>query len=227
MIKIGMPSWVYKNFYGIKTSYAEYIRSIGELVMLNPDDPCRDDLDLLILPGGADVTPHQHKISKLSLMTGSSNPLLEYFDNKVLPDYINQETPIFGICRGAQKLWSLFGGAINQHIDDHEQSSYDTDECHGLYFVDKEYDTIKVNVTSRHHQAMYVSKDTNPDLEVIAYATEEKLKPVSKILTYRPDIVEAFRVKGRQIAGVQYHPEDNRDDSFTPIIIDKLLNKNL
>lgn len=224
MKKIGIPGWVIDGkTFGIGLAYAEFIRKFGQLIILNPDEPIRDDLDLLFLSGGADITPHQHRNSRLSLYTQSSNPILEYFDNTCLEKYIEQGTPIFGVCRGAQKLWSLFGGNIVQNCYNHDQSSTNKHECHGLHFdtkFEKEYSPLVDSVTSRHHQTMS-SKEKYPHdtLEVIAWAKEMwGKKPV-----IRHDIVEIFTVRNKNIIGVQYHPEDNSTEYLSHSLIKKLL----
>lgn len=222
MKKIGIPGWsIDGKYFGVGLSYAEYFRQFGEVIILMPDTPFRNDLDLLVLPGGADITPHQHANSTLSLYTGSSNPMLEYFDNVMLPDYLNSDTPIIGICRGAQKLWSLHGGEFIQHCIDHEQSSYNKDECHGLFFTEnyKHNSKLVEKVTSRHHQTMSVKNGTPEQLTVIAYAKEG----TGKTSYLREDIVEVFKVTDKEIYGVQYHPEDMPNDLFTPKLIENLL----
>lgn len=218
--KIGIPGWVVeRKFFGVGIAYAEYLRSFGQLIILNPDDQVRDDLDLLVLPGGLDVSPSRQQVESLSLYTGESNPMLEFFDTHALPGYLSNNTPILGICRGAQSLWTNFGGELIQHNFQHKQSLHPKDECHGLFwstfYDDRKATTLVKNVNSRHHQTMNTMNHSPESIQPIAWAVEGGAADMS--------IVEIFRHENDRIWGVQYHPEDCPNDRFTPYIIHKLL----
>lgn len=221
MKKIGIPGWkTGENSFGITAPYGEYIRQFGQCIILFPDDPIRNDLDLLLLPGGADVNPATQVHNKLSLYTGNSNPMLEYFDTHALPHYLKQQTPIFSICRGAQKIWCLFGGELNQNNIYHEQSEHPKDECHGLVWFDEEckrnYGRLVKKVNSRHHQTMTIENHSPDDIQIIALAQDNGT---------RMDIVEIFKHSYLPIWGTQYHPEDCPNDRMIPQIINELLTK--
>lgn len=220
MKQIGIPGWVNQNMFGITRPYAEFINKYGNLVILSPNDTIRKDLDLLILPGGADIAPSRYvnKNNDVSFYTGASNPLLEIFDDHKLPEYIKNKTPILSICRGSQSLWSMFGGKLIQHNFTHEQSTHDKDECHGLYWTKgnfEKYGHLIEKVNSRHHQTMD-SRFTPKDIEVLALAKESDG-------TVHEDIVEIFRHKKLPIFGYQGHPEDMLNDNLTDMIISEFL----
>lgn len=219
---IGIPTWVGSGMIGCKVSYIEFLRKFGNVVLLQPDE-IDLNIDILILPGGADISPDKHENSLLSLHTKASNPMLEYFDTHCLPEYIKADIPIIGICRGAQKLWSTFGGHILQHVDDHTQSTYDEDDCHQLEYLDTSYIPEDKNswVNSRHHQTM--SYQDCPDiLHPIALAVDMDGK--KKII--RTDIVEIFKVKNKSIYGLQFHPEDLQNSSIFYKILNNIYNDN-
>lgn len=216
--KIGIPGWsTGDNSWGITKPYGEYIRQFGQAIILFPDDPVREDLDLLFLPGGLDVNPATID-TKISLYTGVGNPSLEYFDTHKLPEYIDNGTPVFGVCRGAQRLWSMFGGKLIQHNPYHKQSEHSKDECHKLKFTDNYTHLSKLvnEVNSRHHQSMSIVDSTPDELEVIALAKE-----TDKCIRY--DIVEIFKHKDFPIYGTQYHPEDCPTERVASVIISELL----
>lgn len=219
-----MPGWVIDNkVFGVTIPYAEFIRKYGQLVILTPDEPVRDDLDLLVLPGGADVAPHKHTNSKLSMYTGSSNAMLEYFDNKILPQYIESKQSILTICRGSQLIWSYFGGEIIQHFPNHTQSDYPTDQCHPVIYNEgyKHYKKLLSHVNSRHHQVMSTN-NLPEELEVIAYAGEE----FNDKLYVLNNVVEIYQHKTLPIMGYQGHPEDMPDDKLTDLFIEHLFKVN-
>lgn len=217
--QIGIPGWVGSGMFGITQPYAEYISKFGNLVILSPNDTFRKDIDLLILPGGADVSPARYS-DEASFYSGNNNPLLEFFDSNVLPDYLQNGTPIIGICRGAQSLWTIFGGKMVQHNPYHEQSDFPKDECHRLEWSSKEneqmYGKLIKKVNSRHHQTMN-SYQAPPELEVLAFSKEGDKGYVDK------SIVEIFKHRKLPIFGLQSHPEDMPNDNLTPNIIFEFL----
>lgn len=223
MKKIGIPAWkIDDKCFGVSIPYINWISKFGNPILILPtdvDNPPK--VDLLILPGGLDVNPITYgKIP--GFYTQNSNVFLEHFDENILPKYLELNTPIFGICRGAQKLWAMNGGNINQHVNWHETSSYPTHQCHYLYFTEEfsKFGKDVRKVTSRHHQTCN-GENTPENLKVIAYAGEEYGKKIYPI----DEIVEVFKHKTKPIVGVQYHPEDHDGtDDFTSKIINKLLN---
>ena len=61
-----------------------------------------EDLDLLVLPGGPDVdaTRYLGKKDKVSFANQKPDPMREWFDLNMLPQYIESKIPIFGIKNG-------------------------------------------------------------------------------------------------------------------------------
>lgn len=98
--RIGIVGWgTGENSFGVSKPYLNYFKTYGEVFILGPNEEVDSTLDLLILPGGKDVNPLRYGQIP-SLFTGYQEPLLEYFDVTMLPRYIEQGVPIFGICRG-------------------------------------------------------------------------------------------------------------------------------
>lgn len=221
--KIGVAGWIRDGFFGISTQYAAFISRFGKVVVLGPQD--EDDLpevDLVVLPGGADVSPFTYGEST-QFKTGNSNAMLENFDNRILPKYLELNTPIFAICRGAQRLWTLYGGELIQDYPYHSQSLPPNEQVHELQFTPSFVHLSKMitGVTSRHHQAMNASNFVPDELQVIAVAREK----IGTKWINDEKVVEIFRHKTKPIYGVQYHPEDHYppSDFYTPHIINSLL----
>jgi len=101
----------------IPKAYAEFINGLNANIrpIFVYDDNIYTDLDLLILPGGADVDPLRYN-QKPYYYTQNPNIHYEYWDRFVLPTYIENRIPIFGICRGFQTLNVHYGGSLSQHI---------------------------------------------------------------------------------------------------------------
>ena len=223
--KIGIPGYLIgENTFGVNVDYLEFIGKFGTPVILTPQDSNNPPhIDLLICPGGPDILPNKYgqipsyKINKPS-------PILEHFDENILPQYMKRQTPIFAICRGMQLFWVMFGGKLNQHNAYHSQSRSSDDQCHELIFTSNftKLDKHIGKVTSRHHQTCGARKDEDipADLLVIAYSGDKKAN------TYDPDVVEIFTHKKYPLYGVQYHPESHDEtDKLSAIFIDTLLNK--
>ena len=95
--RIGIPAYrLGPNSFGITTPYMEFIETFGEPVILHPNTPILDDLDLLILPGGPDVDTYRYN-QYPGPYTQAPSPTLEWFDRDKLPGYIENGTPVFGI----------------------------------------------------------------------------------------------------------------------------------
>lgn len=220
MKRIGIPGWLTGDTtFGAAISYLEFIYRFGVPVILTPKDSLNPpEVDMILAPGGADMLPSSYK-SMPSFRTNKPNIMLEHFDAETLPQYIERKTPIFAVCRSMQRIWSMYGGRIEQHNDWHAQSKHQYDMCHELEFTEgyKGYSKEIKKVTSRHHQCADASVSKPDDLDIIAYAKEGN--------TYFTSVVEIFRHKTLPIFGVQFHPEDHDDtDKLSSAIVKEFLN---
>ena len=206
-MKIGIVGSLSGMNVGVRYSYLNFIRNFmgGDPVILLPDTPIQDDLSLLILPGGADVSSLRYgEIPEYSY--NDPDLILEYFDTIILPQYIKRQTPILGICRGLQTLNVAFGGTLYQEIDfDHEINPKDDPfkPVHNIYSYDTKAKMFKVN--SRHHQGI---KDLG-----------KSLRP---LLMHNSGLIEAFKHHTLPILAVQWHPEDLYDKEAMRWLREKL-----
>lgn len=200
-----------RQYVGIPRSYEFFIRQFGDVILIQPDQPIQA-LDLLVLPGGDDVLSSRYKEAP-SVFNTKCNPYLEYFDTEILPQYIENGTPIFGICRGLQTLNVHFGGKLVQQINFFHGYSEPRGELvnelipyNGTNVIKLKKDTFKVN--SLHHQGVsleYLAED----LEALYIVPEKDPKN---------SIVEVLRHTNDRIYAVQYHPEEIFDIPSKQII---------
>lgn len=215
--KIGILTRVFDSTIGIGLPYITFASMYGEPVLVNYTE-FRNDISLLILPGGPDVNPLRYS-QVPSVYTQKSCPALEYFDEYIIPEYIRAEIPIFGICRGFQSLAILFGSELAQHIPQDYSKERD-EKVHALRFANRFFELIRkenpklfqgkttYKVNSLHHQGLFNLSD---DLEEVAVNSDD-------------ENIECFIHKKLRIAGVQYHPEELGYDILSNFLITNLLN---
>lgn len=214
---IGIFGWkVTENSYGVTLPYLQFAEQYGDVKILGINRSIDPDLDLVIVPGGADVNPNRYGATP-NYYTGKSDPIKEYQDTAILPEYIALEIPIFGICRGMQTLAVHFGAKLVQHMY-HETNESDRDDLvHNVEIITNDLTTKYLAVNSMHHQC--VSSIDFPDCLEIVGVYSGKNKNVKK---YKPSI-EIIRHRELPIWGVQYHPEELSYDPVSDEIITKLL----
>lgn len=218
--KIGIPiSKLGESSIGLALSYLMFASQFGEPVLLLPDGSVREDLDLLLLQGGADVDSSRYGEFP-GYFTGKPDLHKEYFDVNVLPKYIELGVPIAGICRGEQSLAVHFNAKLIQHMQHETNKPEDPYKCVHKVNLDplnfwnwKEYtNKLTLDVNSRHHQV--VSDDNFPDcLTVIGRHKDDKS-------------IEIFCHNTLPIIGLQAHPEDIYDkdtNDFVYNIIDRII----
>lgn len=215
MKKIGIVGWDTKpnESFGVTLPYMEWASTFGDVVIITPNQVI-EDLDLLILPGGADVDTSRYG-QMPGWYTGKPNIYLEHFDRCTLPKYIDLNIPVFGICRGMQSLSVFFGASLIQHLHYHETSTSSSDvEVHQLFevrndvfhdedgFIQKSGKPI-CKIGSWHHQSVD-PKNLGPNL-IINLVSEDK-------------VVESVSHRTLNVHGVQWHPERCYDEYSTNLV---------
>ena len=213
MKKIGIVGWkTGENSFGVSVPYIDWLSNFGIVHILSPQKGIVEDLDLLVLPGGADIAPQSFG-EVPGFHTSNTDVMKQYFFDNNLDQYLKNNTPIFGICLGFQQLCVKFGGKLEQHYPFNYSSKGRHDRVDTLAFEQQMYDIVlkssiptKYEVNSLHHQGCFSLP--NP-FNVLA---REKSDGNIEIARFAENVY-----------GVQYHPEEI-NDGISEVIIRQLLN---
>lgn len=221
MIKLGvsgglLPPDENRNMFSqkklayIEQDFANYWAAFGVLPVLIPnlkEEYLYDflaELDGLLLMGGADIQPGRYGEEVLGYWSGDG--LRDAYEWRILDWFVQNNYPVFGICRGFQLMNVYFGGTLYQDlptqygsfVKHQELAAYDL-HLHEIYPAKGELlEELAVCqssnlVNSLHHQGV---KNLGLNLTPLAYSGD--------------DLVEAFyynQVPRGKIIGVQWHPE--------------------
>lgn len=239
--KIGIVGFPIMGGFGVPESYMSFFTQFGDVEIISHTElNVREHIDLLVLPGGPDVDTSRYleEDDKLHLKVGKPCPFRERFDDVLLPKYINNRTPIFGICRGHQSLAVQFGGKLLQHMSHENNPSDDRTKLVHETLIDmsktKDFypfskgreivsdlgpnDNIIISTNSIHHQV--VSEVGEFGKIVATYNTDKPTKNKSRF-----DHIEAISYTDNYPAiTVQWHPEEI-EDHFSVTAINYLLNQ--
>lgn len=180
-----------------------------EVLLVLPGDRLPEEIDGLLVAGGADVDPARYG-ERPDTPTLELVPERDALDFALFEAARREEAPVFGICRGMQMVNVALGGTLWQDLASQRDRGVTHDFGHGkaprehlAHAVRPRGDAAtplarvlaespEALVNSRHHQAV---KDLAPGLVAIAASPD--------------DLVEAFEAKeGPWLAAVQWHPEN-------------------
>ncbi|MBK7081019.1 MAG: type 1 glutamine amidotransferase [Betaproteobacteria bacterium] len=183
-----------------------------------------EELDGLVLMGGADVCPATYGETALR-PEWNGDRIRDDYEIALLDAFVSRRKPVLGVCRGAQVINVARGGTLYQDLAtqapfalNHRNWTIYEDNCHATSFVPgtglaRLYPRVTlVKTNSIHHQAI---RELGRDLVVEAWSVPDR-------------IAEAIRGTGPSyLFGVQWHPEfhDPADPSLlddTPILDDFL-----
>lgn len=171
---------------------------------------------VLILHGGADISPSLYNKPLAPKGNGSKRPSLRDRDEWEILDHATKlGIPIIGICRGAQMLCAFDGGELVQHIEGH---------THGQHFIKIKETSEKILSNSCHHQMM-VSKKWN---KILAVSSEDTYGyDENDIRIHIPEVPEIVYFPRLNAIGIQGHPEWQSQNSPFVQVCSKLINQYL
>jgi len=212
--ELGFPG---KRLQYIEQSIAHWVMRHGALAFMIPtieagDALMRRDvsvrryveaLDGLILQGGADVSPESYGEAALR-PEWEGDRVRDLYETELIWEFLIQDKPVMGICRGCQLINVAFGGSLYQDIATQlPQTERHVDAVlydrldHAITFAgDGRLQRIYTGLTqglvnSIHHQSI---RRLGNDLAIEAMAED--------------GVVEAISKKGAGfVLGVQWHPE--------------------
>lgn len=185
-------------------------RAGGMPIMIPPsNDPAlipafMEDLDGLILSGGADVSPRTYQENPLK-EAWEGDAVRDAYEIALVSSALERRLPLLGLCRGIQLLNVALGGNLWQDIpsqvegalEHRDWSRYDELGHHvrvaaGSWLSGIYDGQTELRVNSVHHQAL---RRIAPGLEIVAQAPDGLVEAVEGI------------DEARWCVGLQWHPE--------------------
>lgn len=185
-----------------------------EEFVLRPAERLAEQLDGLIISGGADLPPDYYGAEErpeahIKLVP----PVRPIFEGVLLREFLKRGKPALGICYGCQFMNVWRGGSLVQDIPSEWPDPIPhADASHNVQLVaDTHLHQIigmtEFEIRSFHHQAI---KDLAPDATLTARASD--------------DITEAIEFPDHPFClGVQWHPEHTRNSLATQRLFGALI----
>lgn len=204
------------RYYGAYAPNATAIERAGGLPVLIPcglqEETLRaiyDRMDAVLIPGGGDIDPRHYGADRHP-MTDRIDPDRDQTELTVARWAVEDDLPLFGICRGHQVMNVAMGGTLVQDIP----SQVDTSIAH---YMPKELPRsahgheVRINPDSR---LAGIIGSTAVAVNSYHHQSVEQPAPVAAVTAYAPDgIVEAIEHPDRRfVLSVQWHPEDMAGD---------------
>lgn len=191
--------------------YMEGIRAAGGLPVILPLKADEEEIkqicgmcDGFLFTGGHDVDPALYGAER-SGQCGQPNHDRDFLEKRVFAYALQEDKPVFGICRGIQLINALCGGTLYQdlpteykgtkEVEHHMNPPYDI-PCHEVTILENTplsmlLNRLTIKVNSYHHQAI---KELAAALKPMAVSEDGLIEAV-----YMPD--------KKFIQAVQWHPE--------------------
>lgn len=162
-------------------------------------------LDGLLLPGGPDVDPVIYGQPRHPLTREIDDPRDE-LELTLARWAVDDDLPVFGICRGHQVLNVALGGTLVQDIPSQVETTLTHDLPPGLPRSTRLHD-VTIDEASRLARILGV---THASVNSLHHQSVQQAAPGARVTATAPDgVVEAIEVPGKQFAlSVQWHPED-------------------
>ncbi len=166
------------NYDSFTYNIVQYCRELGaDLKIIRNDEMSVEDIEKLN-PEKIIVSPGPSSPNE----AGITLEVIEYFQDKL---------PILGICLGHQSIAQVFGGDVvraKNMMHGKTSKMNITTEC-------EIFKSLPLNFTATRYHSLIVDKETLPDvIETLAYSDDD-------------NEIMALKIKGKDIYGIQFHPE--------------------
>lgn len=215
--RIGLTTYLQGARWGVwdadaallPADYVSGIEAAGGVPLLLPpigtDAGIVDDLDGLVLTGGADVDPASYGADAEELTV--VQPWRDAHELALARAALSRGLPLFAICRGLQVLNTALGGTLVQHLPAHgfAPNHQPTPGVYGEVEVETEPGSVvasivgeRARVSCYHHQGV---DRPGEGLRVSARSTDGVI-----------EALESASNGGPWLLAVQWHPEHNSED---------------
>lgn len=207
----------------IENAYALAVSRAGGVPVLIPTgadaDALADQLDGLLIPGGADIDPRLFGEEPHPTVRIVARPRFET-EWSLLHAFEARGKPILGICYGAQLMNVWRGGSLYQHLPElpfvklrHRREPEESENPR--HFVRLEPDSRlrlligqeQFEIVSAHHQAV---RELGRGLRTVAYSPDGVIEGIE-------DASHPFFI------GVQWHPEQDPDAPATRALFEAFI----
>lgn len=194
---IGITSSDHKSQLAFWFDWFAVWRHGGKPVRLSPSRPLPDHLDGLIIGGGDDIQAHLYGGEvQLDVRLDPARDVLEL---DLLDRFIPQNTPVLGICRGAQLINVHLGGTLDPDI-------YTTHEGLKRRRTVLPRKTVDIVGASQLHQLLGVTWCRVNSLH--HQAVNKAGKGINIVARDRDGLVQGIEsTEHTFLIGVQWHPE--------------------
>jgi len=167
-------------------------------------------LDAVMLPGGGDIDPTNYDVSGVDDFLMEVDGKRDFAELSMAQWAIEDDTPLFGICRGVQVMNVALGGTLTADIP----SMLDTTIQHSLPSkMPRHTITHSVNVEANTRLASIIGNN-QAVVNSLHHQAIDRVGDGAVISAKSPDgIIEAIELPTKHFAlAVQWHPEDLDQD---------------
>ncbi len=209
--------WRYDVCYG---KNAAAIESAGGLPILIPSmlslETLRgiyERLDGVMLPGGGDVNPTRyHDEAETDIKLYEISDERDEMEISMTQWAIEDDLPVFGICRGIQVMNVALGGSLVQDIP----ARITTDLRHTITSSQEESRSLLLHDVAVKDGSLLASVlgETQVTVNSIHHQALRNVAPTATVSAVAPDgIIEGIELPDKHfVLGVQWHPEDLVDN---------------
>jgi putative glutamine amidotransferase len=204
------------RFVRTDLDYVKAVSEAGGVPVLVPPSLSRPKaeallhgLDGLLLSGGPDLDPGYYGEEPIPEL-GTIIPEWDVLEMALLRLALQQEMPIFGICRGMQILNVALGGTLYQDLPsqlgvDVLNHWQETPKCQSTHEVEVLDDSYLAEITAR--QAVEVNSYHHQGIKGLGYPLTVAARSADGVI----EALESHDFSERWLVGVQWHPEGLRD----------------